>query len=418
MIKKELEALAEQLATAELVCRGMFLTARNARKAFEEYHPSSIFEGKQERRRLEAAYLDAQARYDQAAAQVKSLTEQADRLKAQSPELSEKRYWWDVPFSCEDPDEADTYCFDNGIYLEADQLRSRLDGAFSVLYQNAEKISYPKLSERLTDSRYLPLFLDKKKLRLHINSDMEIRYLYNVMSVSGRYEVVSYMNPNENPAAAIWRSNQAQTQARRGEYDEYLEEHKEVWDCRERFRHLSFYTNEERWLMGQMSNEDYLRESLWREYATWDQHDRMKADLSDLRWQAERQRREAQKHFVKSRKDTVYETNLLRVMPVGEIIYCDDALVTILLYTHPQTVTEYDCAGDVEMTELTGRYFEKRELFRKRPTLAPLMRHIATVYADLLPEHRVLKPCPSRCPDALWRVWSEIRWARKVTARG
>ena len=254
MIKKELEALAEQLATAELVCRGMFLTARNARKAFEEYHPSSIFEGKQERRRLEAAYLDAQARYDQAAAQVKSLTEQADRLKAQSPELSEKRYWWDVPFSCEDPDEADTYCFDNGIYLEADQLRSRLDGAFSVLYQNAEKISYPKLSERLTDSRYLPLFLDKKKLRLHINSDMEIRYLYNVMSVSGRYEVVSYMNPNENPAAAIWRSYQAQTQARRGEYDEYLEEHKEVWDRRERFRHLSFYTNEERWLMGQMKS--------------------------------------------------------------------------------------------------------------------------------------------------------------------
>lgn len=415
MDKKELEAVAEQLATSELVCRGMGLIAENTRKAYESYQPKSVFEGKKEKRRLEAVWQDACAQYERSCAQVAELTKQLDSLRAQSEELATKRYWWDVPFRAEEADEPDAYSFSDGIYVETGKVKTALEGSSSVLRHEPVHINYTLLNMRLTDDRAFPLFLNKKQLRLHINDQMEIRHLYNVMSVSGRYEVVSYMNPQENPAAAIWRNYQAQTESRRAEYDEYLRGHEETWDMRERIRHGSLYTNEERWFAGRMSNEDYLRENLWREYPTWDKRDKMNNDLSNMRWRAEKARLEAQKSFVKSRKDAVYETNLLRVMPVGECIYCADELMAILVYTQPQAVTEYDCDPAVEITELTGRYFTTRELFRKKPALIPLLRHIATVYADILPDYRVLKPCPKGCPDDLWRVWAEIRWARKIS---
>lgn len=420
MDKKTLEDAAQQLATAELVCRGMGVILKNAQLELKQVPPKSTFEGKQvkqERQRLEEALQAARSNFDRSAAEVAELTDRVNGLRAQSEELSSKRYWWDVPFCPEEAAEPDAYCFDGGFYVETLPLKTGMEGAYSTLYHRSQTINYSLLSMRLTDGLFLPLFLDKKKLKLHLNDPMEARELYNVMSVSGQYEVISYMNTAEDPSVAIWRNYQEAAAARRAQYDEYLQEHSESWDMRERFRHGSFFTNEERWMAGQMSNEDYLRESLWREYPTWNKRDKMNDDLSRMRLQAERAQREARANFVKSRKDAVYETNTLRLMQVGEVIYCGDELITILLRTGPQPVIEYDCAPEVDMTELTGRYFNRRELFRKKPALIPLARYIAAAYEDVLPDHKVLKPCPQGCPDDLWRAWAEIRWARQIMAQ-
>lgn len=420
MDKQTLEAAAQQLATAELVCRGMGLIAQNARKELAQFKPKSAFEGKeikQKRQQLEEDVLTAQKNFDRSISEIKELTAQVNSIRAQLPELAGKQYWWDIPFRPEEFTEPDAYCFDNGIYLETEPLSTGMDGANSVLCHKAQKLNYTLLSSRLTNPHLIPLFVDKKKLKLHLNDTMELREIYNVMSSWGTYGVISYMNTEEDPSVAIWRNYQAAAEARRAQYDEYLQEHEERWDTRERWRHQSFYTNEERWMAGQMSNEDYLRESLWREYPTWDKHDKMRDDISLMRLKAEEAMRKAREARVKSHKGAEYEINTLRLIPVGEVIYCGEELIAILLRNTPQAVMEYDGTPDLDVEDLSGPYYNRRELFRKKPALIPLARYIAAAYEDILPEHKVLKLRPQNCPDDLWRVWAEIRWAKQIVAQ-
>lgn len=420
MDKQTLEAAAQQLATAELVCRGMGLIAQNTQKELAQFKPKSAFEGKeikQKRQQLEAETLAAQENFDHSLTEVKELTEQVNSLRAQLPELAGKQYWWDVPFRPEETTEPDSYCFDDGVYMETAPLSTGMEGANSVLRHKVQHLNYTLLSSRLTDPAFIPLFLDKKKLKLHLNDTMELREIYNVMSSWGTYGVISYMNTSEDPSAAIWRSYQAAAEARRAEYGEFLEEHEERWDNRERWRHWSLYTNEERWLANRMSNEDYFRESLWREYATWDKRDKMRDDINLMRLKAEEAMRKAREARVKSHKGAEYEINTLRLIQVGEVIYCGDEIIAILLRNTPQSVMEYDGTPEIDMENLTGPYFNRRELFRKKPALIPLARYIAAAYEDKLPAHKVLKLRPQGCPDDLWRAWSEIRWARQVIAK-
>lgn len=91
-----------------------------------------------------------------------------------------------------------------------------------------------------------------------------------------------------------------------------------------------------------------------------------------MRIQAERAAREARSSYVKNVKNAQYEINTLRLFPVGEVIYCGDQLIAILLRNTPQQVMEYDFAPDLDMDSLSGSYFTRRELFQKRPALIPL----------------------------------------------
>ena len=348
------------------------------------------------------------------------LTEQVNSIRAQLPELAAKQYWWDVPFRPEETTEPDAYCFDDGVYMETPPLYTDIEGATSVLRHKVQRLNYTLLSSKLTNPSVIPLFLDKKKLKLHLNDTMELREIYNVMSSWGTYGVISYMNTSEDPSVAIWRSYQAAAEARRAEYDDYLKEHGERWDRREiaynAFVHNDLMTNEDRWLTGRMSSEDYFRESLWRESHTWGKQDKMRDDLSLMRLKAEEAMRKAREARVKSHKGAQYEINTLRLIPGGEVIYSGDELIAILLRNTPQSVMEYDGTPDLDVENLSGAYYTRRELFLKKPALIPLARYLAGLYEDLLPEHKVLKLSPQNCPDDLWRAWSEIRWARQVVS--
>ena len=424
MDKQTLEHAAQQLATAELVCRGMGITAQNAQAELARFKPKSVFEGKEVKRQrqyLELEAQSAQANFERARSEVNELTAQVNSLRAQLPELSGKRYWWDVPFRTEDAVEPDTYHFDDGEYVETPPLHIDVERGFSVLRPKTQRMSYAMLSMRLTDPGFVLLHLDKKKLKLHLNDEMELRELYNTSFSWGEYGVISYMNRAEDPSVTIWRNYQAAAEARRAQYDEFLEEHEERWNRREviynSFVHNDIMTNEDRWLSGRMSSEDYLRESLWRESHTWGKQDKMRDDISRMRLQAEQAMREARANYVKNRKDAKYEINTLRLISVGEVIYCGDELIAVLLHNTPRAVMEYDFTPDLDLDTLSGSYHTRRELFRKKPALIPLARYVAATYEDAMPEHKVLKLRPQNCPDTLWRAWSEIRWARQVVAQ-
>lgn len=178
MDKRALETAAQQLATAELVCRGMGIILRGAQKELAQLKPKSIFEGievKQQRQQLEQSVQTAQKDFDDSLAEVTELTEQVNAMRAQLPELSGRRYWWDVPFRPEETVELDAYCFDSGDYVETPPLHTGMEGNRSVLRPREQAMNYTMLSTRLTDPRFIPIHLDKKKLKLHLNDSMELR---------------------------------------------------------------------------------------------------------------------------------------------------------------------------------------------------------------------------------------------------
>ena len=91
MDKSTLEAAAQQLATAELVCRGMKIIAENAKKELEQFPKKSAFEKKSvklERQQLEDSCEVATGNFERASHEVVELTEKVCSIRAQVADLS------------------------------------------------------------------------------------------------------------------------------------------------------------------------------------------------------------------------------------------------------------------------------------------------------------------------------------------
>lgn len=84
----------------------------------------------------------------------------------------------------------------------------------------------------------------------------------------------------------IWREYQAAAQSRRAAYDEAMGEFNERWDKREMaynfFAHNDIMTNEERWMLGRMTSQDYFNEVAMRDLNSSDKYKKMRDDLSVL----------------------------------------------------------------------------------------------------------------------------------------
>lgn len=398
MDKSNLEQIALQLASAEFFCKGLSKIALETQNKSEN--------------NIVLAKLEA------ACARVKELTLEANRIRSALPELASKSYWWDVPFTAEEPSFDNVFSFDNGIYIEGDKICSVLNGIKWYMQPQKEYIDYSQFSSRLTGDNAILFYLNKKELLNNINSRFEKRYIYNVMSVTRYFETISYMNPYVSPISLVLNDYKQQQemllQEREKSLDEAQREHDRRWDIYEMISHNSLMTNEERWLYGKMKDEQYFNERIIRDYYGGDKARKIKKeyerDLADIRNRSQQAQRLAQKRYVKSETSVTGEANIIRVMPVGEVLYCNDRIITIFCYKSPQQITEFDCDKNIVLNELCGEYYTKKELFAKAPDAAPVARHIAMHYSDILPKYNVLSPRPKGCSDELWRVWTEIRF--------
>lgn len=399
MDKSNLEQVAVQLASAEFYCKSL------NKIAVEEQN--------------ESANSQIRTKLTEALAQVEELTLEANKLRFALPELKGKHYWWDVPFTTQEVSSFDdTFCFDDGIYIESDKVCSVLDGIRWLIQPQKEHVPYSQISSRLTDSSTILFYLNKKQLLNNINNRFERRYIYNVMSVTRYYEVISHMNPGISPVALALSDYRQQQellmQEQQARLDEAQQEHDRRWDIYEMISHNSLMTNKERWLYGAMKDIDYFNEDAIRGYYAYDKARKIKKEfehkLSGIREDSMARQNLARKRYIKSETSITGTANIIRIFPVGEVIYCNSDLVGIFGYKTPQQVAEFDCDDDVTLSELSGSFYTKKELFIKVPNPVPLARHIALNYAEVLPKYNVLSPCPKGCSDELWRVWAEIRF--------
>lgn len=423
----DLRCVAEDLFIAETVCSGLKKISDELNSEILNSPKKSLF-GNKKRAQLEEDASKAQKNFENALKDVVSLTAKVNSIRAKLPECSSKKFWWDIPFKAVETTESNTFHFEDGVYIEANNITDYAQPVSGSFNTHPTYIDCQLLNMRLCDNSLLPLYLSKKKIIAHINDSLEIRKLYNVISVTGNFEVVSQMNTSRSPAVAIWEDYKQYADERRSRLDSEMADFNERWDWYERIRHNSFYTNDERYFQRtinsgyywggytryKMSDSQYFEEKIWREYNAGEVEHKAFKDIQSARIRAEDAQAEAYKHMIKYRKDAVYSSNILRVMPVGEVIYCGDELLAILCYTTEQEVTEFDAATDIKITDIKGKYYSKRTLLTKKPSLVPLMNHITAIYSCVLPKHGNMKACPKNCPEELWRTWSQIRWLKST----
>jgi len=388
MSKDVLRKAAEQLIEAERLCRNAY--AKAAQNGREEY--------------------------DRACNTVEFLAEQVRNIHRNIPELSAKQYWWDTPFSPEEPEE-EGFCFQQGEYRECIPLRIKEECGRTVLCPKNQIMDYSSLSQELTLGSYIPLFINKKQLRNCMNEAMHCRYIYDTASFQYEESPAPDLTRRKESAADTWKQYQEIASHKHAEHQEYLKSHDETWDTIEKIGHGSLFTNEERWLMGRMDTDDYLRESLLRDSFALDKESKMNEELYRMRVQANKFSQEVREHQMEQRRNalsTATVKNVVRMMPAGHIVYCHDEIMAIFLHKGKEPIVAFECAEDIDIDALEGQCFGGNIRSEKTPALYPLVRQLAKEYKDVLPEVSVLAVRPPNCPEDIWREWIGARWEQKI----
>lgn len=393
MDKHDLKQAAQLLATAELKARLIY----DREQSMEADDPR--LDGVRSLRR-------------ELVRQVEQHTGEVNRIRAAIPELAGKAYWWDIPFDVTRPDpEEEGFSLPGGFYQE---VRFDPQAEYSLLdgdeqYRNAGYLLalYAGVGGR---SSYIPLYLSKKKFRAYYDRPLEVRPIYNVMYVDREYDVISHINTVPSPSARIWAAFQREAEEARQITRERVAEYNERQDALERRRHDSFWTDEERWMAGQMDTEDYVSASIRRTWGENEITDKARRKEADRRFLTSLKAREADRSYRASGK-TTESSHLVRLMCVGEAVYHGDELLAVVAYRMESPVQEITCSPDFRVESLSGPVYGCRQMFERRPEYASLVAFLVERYGDEMPAYSPLKPRPAGCPDGLWRMWAESRWA-------
>lgn len=381
MNKEALRQAAEQLLTTETVCRRL--------------------------------YRNKESGFGKACDDVEEFTNHVKELQKQIPDMAEKQYWWNIPFSPEECEEYEGFCFEDGEYIESDSIRTKEEAGKIILFPKSITMDYGRLARDLTEGLYIPLFINKKKLRVHLNDSMVCRVLYNVTSFQKWEMNTPDLTQDKDSMVETWQDYQEEALMKREEYEEYLRIYNEKMDGVERTVHLSLFTNEERWLAGTMSTEDYLKESTLREWGPLEKRKKMQNHLDKLRMQATRETQKMRERQMEMRKNAMCGSKIIRMLPVGHVVYCEDELMAVFLNKTESAVLEYEFAP---VAELEDACYNVRTLYRKKPMLIPLVQHLAKAYNEKLPDFNVFSIRPEDCPEFIWRNWILERWEQQQVA--
>lgn len=346
-------------------------------------------------------------------AQVEALTRAANELRASIGEAAGKSYWWDIPFDVDRPAPvAEGFSFPDGYYLEvrfdpragSPLLDSKRLNPHASLYMNT-------FSPFPNDYADVPLYLNRKRFRAHFGSCLEVRPIYHVMEIRGEFRTVSHIDTSPSPAAMIMQAYHRRAAAARQETREQVDAYNHRQDDLERMVHNSFWTNEERWFAGQMASEDYYAEQLWRDYGETSITSKARDRDSDDHFLSSLRAIEANRGYSAGQRRGTASSPLVRLMKVGEAVYHGEELLALVVHQQECPVEEVQCGTDFSAASLSGSVFDVKHLFYRKPDLAPVIGFLLRQYAGELARYNPLKPRPTGCPDGLWRVWAEARWA-------
>lgn len=333
--------------------------------------------------------------------------QQADRCRAQLLDLREKSYWWDIPFDIRNPfpQFPGTFFFRNGVYSEQDDfdlgIGLELERVQEQLHVSAVLNSYMILSD------YVTLYADKKMLRGNLSQPVKSRILL-CCEAEKRFSCETVIYTPHNSLA----EQQTTLRQLKMEQQTALQQFESEWDFREKLRHWSFYTNDERWFMGVMSEDDHFSEELWRDYARNEKRAKFQEQEARIRYQMQQTYQQETQAALKQAQAKF--GNVLRLMRCGKVFYIDNRLAVILILKRPEPVYEVRHQGNISPYAIHGRINGYQQIMNCIPDPISLVSYIMNQYGGLMKPYSILSHRPRGASDELWRFWAETRFSYEL----
>ena len=270
----------------------------------------------------------------------------------------------------------DGFSFPDGIYVEQNQLEIDEKQVTQTACQKSKMVleMYRQLPQK-----YSLLFQKSFRDPLPLSKKLDVKYLYNISAKSVHFASASAFG-GSGAAGQVRREYLQRDQELRQRLKAKEDRFAQRADNYERFQHGSFYTNEERYYRGNMSREDYYEEKFSRDarqyFATEKEADAITGNLRAMNYYAAKATGEANA----SRKRVMEQNEKIRIMPVGEVVYCDGEVVAIAAYKDPQDIMEIQCAQSMDVDYLEGRLLTKKVIMRRTADQKPLLQYISENY--------------------------------------
>lgn len=271
------------------------------------------------------------------------------------------------------------FSFSDGIYVEQNELEIDDKRVTQTSCQKSKMVleMYKRLPQK-----YDLLYQKSFREPLPIAKKLDVKYLYNISAKSVHFASASAFSAFGNSGAA--RQVRAEYMQRDRELRQRLKAKEDRFAQRsdnfERFQHDSFYTNEERYFRGNMSIDDYYEEKFSRDYrqylATEKEADAVTSNLRAMNYYAAKASGEANA----SRERIMEQNEKIRIMPVGEVVYCDGEVAAIVIYREPQDIMEIQCAQNMDVAYLEGELLTHRVIMTRTVDQKPLLRYISEKY--------------------------------------
>ena len=409
MDKSDLKKAAFDLALAEVY----------ARVAYEKYQKKV--------RGYDSKEINKQEDY------VSGLKDKVQMIHGQLPELSDKSYWWSIPFdiSKPDPENPDTFALARGIYTEQDEVEDY--GGFELKQKSHCVYGGDVLRLYLTgrESSQMTLYVNRKELKKHLTDWIDVKYILNcetdILGEIGNLKEYSGVRPGTVEYLRMEQQIQqdmSQIRSVSNILEADLASHEARWDAREMIRHGSIFNNQERYMQGKMSADDYYREELWRDYEQSQLKNKAYEEESRIRHRIEQEQermRQVRAAYAKTIAENairlVNRGNTVRFMNCGKVFYYKDEIMAITINTDIRPVYEAKYLGTLQIDRLEGKISGNRIIMNKVPSPVPLMEFILEQYGPKLKPYNVLSARPSGASDAMWRLWAEKRFIYELYIR-
>lgn len=349
-----------------------------------------------------------------------------NQIRKTVPELEGKSFWWDLPYDIENPPGqfGDTFAMPEGIYSEQDDF----SGACAV---TLEKNSFPYLVSEVLASYFsspdfVVLYADRKRMKAKPVSPITVKAILCAQEEQPAEQAAEEKEP---PPPFIAENTydywylQREIRSIAGNLSGELQAFERRRDNFERIVNCSIYTDEERWMRGEMSSSSYYTSELYRDLRRSEIKEKAQEQIAAMEWKLhqlkvkERQIDAARKRYAFYRAQARLTQNIVMyLMRCGYAFYLDDDLVGIVIAKGPAMVYQIRHQGGISPYDIFGNVLKMRETEYQLPDLGRLLPFIVSEYGKKMKPYSVLSARPKNASDELWRYWAELRFAELLAS--
>lgn len=369
---------------------------------------------------------DGRKQLEKSLAEIRRLKAEADRIRSAVPEAANKEYFWDIPFEPETEirEAADSIFFPNGVYSEQEDFSEFSE---MILFERTcECQGSDMLSLYLSDGQdgSIALYLDRKTIKSRLTETMKAK---EILCCEDE-EAVSENRSGYEKALAFHYEKMISAE-QMSEYEQLkrdrefliselpgdMERLNKTWDQMERITNLSWWTNEQRFRMGQMTGSDYYEQALWRDMDLSSREIDARQKIADIEYRMEqileRQRQARNEYYGAASQEAVrsLEARTLKVMRCGKVFYSRNEIVGIIIYKGGQELYIIKHKGGITPYDIHGSFLSVNKTGKRTPAQKPLIHFIAQRYVPRIKSYSPLSLRPRGAADDVWRYWSAIR---------